>query len=70
MEKTVRQVLRDTQLGAEKTRDAKKERKAKRRGQKPAHTQTGEPNEREQVRMKPMLVAQEVNQNRLLLVRL
>lgn len=30
MEKTVRQVLRDTQLGAEKTRDAKKERKAER----------------------------------------
>ena len=36
----------NTQLGAEKTRDAKKERKAKWRGQKPAHTQTGEPNER------------------------
>lgn len=47
--------LKTTKMGAEKTRDAKKERKAKRRGQKPAHTKTGEPkpNERERGRMKP-----------------
>jgi len=32
----------------------KKKRKANRRGQKPAHTQTGEPNKREQVRMAKM----------------